>query len=396
MSPKLSARQLLLRHIPFAHAVADDTIRIEHRQFDVHWIYSELTNSSNSGFNPFIGKIFVAKGAMLACWLADPKADFRALNESNTLLYELYFYVHDYLHAWATRQIQSLVPERGFGRAPIDEHSLDAHAFLMLVTEACATVGGDYWWLSCEDVPRELEIGSKLRNLTVSYREEDEPEFRRFNPEFSAQTPVFFEQIANFYNTGRFPGFDVNDVRRSPILLKWLRHETAYGELQRRYSRAWLRHLGGLPEVSNTELDAPVPCDAPWQQSLIRTMSERLWAKVKGGETLALPEQIPAEETWRAPERGPIDFRFTNLASFEDPDGELERRGMVEASRGHWVNQRLRLLDFPHDDPTFRQMIPTLRTTVEQDGGALLRWALAQKTPKVRGTEAVRDLFNLC
>ncbi|MGH1344088.1 MAG: hypothetical protein ACRBN8_21190 [Nannocystales bacterium] len=396
MSPNPTARQSLMRHTPIEHSLKDESIGVERRPFDARWIYSDLTKTSNAGFNPFVGKVFVPSGSMFAAWFDDPEADFRALNESDTLLYELYFFVHDYLHTWATRQIQSLLPLRGFGRSRVDEGNLEDYAFFMLITEACATVGGDYWWLSCTDLPGELNIGSRFRNLTVSYREEDEPEFRRFNREFSAQTPAFFGQIANFYNTGRFPGFDANDVRRSPILLNWLRHETTYGELQRRYSRAWLRHLGGLPLVSNAELDAPVACDEPWQQSLIRDIGERLWAKVKGGEMLAQPAQIPAEETWRAPNVGPIDFRFTNLASFDDPDGELERRGMVDDSRGHWVNQRLRLLDFPADDPAFRQMIPALRATVERDGGALFRWALSQKAPEVRGTEELRDIFNLC
>jgi len=374
--------------------LADDQVRLVRHASDAEWSYAGLTRATGFGFNPVRGEVHVAANALVTRWLDGDVADLRALNERDALMEELAYCVHDYLHAWAALQIAELAPELGFGTAPLGAANLDAHAFALLATEAVAVVGLDYWWLSTFDLPAELDIGSCFRNLAVSYRESDIDEFRRANPSFRAQEPGFLRSIAEFYCHGRFPGFDAADTRQSPRLLRWLHHELSYGQLQRRYTRIWLHHLAGLPLPGNAVAQAPVRCDEGWQTRLLDALGERLWAKVRLGDACRARRTRESDATWRAPEVGPIDARFTNLASFPDPDAAVAARGLVPDSRPQWAEQRLRL--HPADDPEFLAVVPSLLRSVGDDDGALLRWSLRGRSRVDGGRcDETRDLFFL-
>ena len=364
---------------PVAQFIDDPHVQLVSRRFDAEWQYSDLTKRIGGGYNPFAGQVYVAHDSLVVRWLGGEQSDLRALNENDAFVQELAMCVHDYLHAWAGQQLAELAPELGFGTAPLCADNLEAQVFGLLVTEAVATVGADYWWLSSIDLAEMLDIGSRFRTLTVSYVQSDLPEFQRCSPDFEVLDPSFFRRIAEFYCHGRFSGFDLSDVRRSPRLLRWLRHEIEYGQVQRRYSRQWMQHLAGIVAYAPGQLGGPVACDEPWQRALLDELGQRLWAKIRGEDPQWAAAPIDPERTWRAPTRGPVDFRFTNLACFADPDAEVERRGIAVASLAHWADQRIRLHAFPYDDREFRRVVPNLRDTVERDQGQLLRWALSSR-----------------
>ncbi|MFV8756268.1 hypothetical protein ACNOYE_37455 [Nannocystaceae bacterium ST9] len=363
----------LLRHL-----FADSQTRIVRRPIDANWVYEARSSRTTVGWNPFRSELYVADNSLVGQWLDDPTIDLRGLNENDLFLPELAFLIHDHLHVWATHTIGELRPELDFGRGTLDPARLEEHAFVMIVTEAVATVGLDYWDLCCRDLAHELDIGTAFARLTVSYQASLEPEYRRHCPDFTAQTPDFFGLIARFYATGAFPGFDVDALRRSPVTLGWLRHELLYGATQRRYSREWLLHLAGNPARDGRPLDAEIEIPE-WGDALIEELGARLWAKVKRGDPCPPAIEWDPEAAWTAPQRGPIDFRFTSLAGLSnrglDPSAEIERRGVVEASRPQWREQLLRSRRFPLGD---REAIAAFALLTRDTDHALIAWAAKQ------------------
>lgn len=373
------------------HLLADASTRIVRRALDANWIYEIRDSRTTVGWNPFRAEIYVAANSLVAQWLDNPTSDLRVLNENDLFLSEFAFVLHDHLHIWATQTIAELRPELCFGQGTIAPARLEEHAFAMVVSEAVATVGLDYWDLCCRSLAHDLDIGTSFNRLTVSYQTALEHEYRRFQPDFDAQTPAFFGVIARFYATGVFPGFDGEALRRSPVTLRWLEHELTYGATQRRYSRSWLRHLAGVVDGDVGLLDAAIEIP-PWGDALIGALGERLWAKVKRGEACPPRVEWSAERAWRAPEQGPIDFRFTNLAALPDLDDALSRRGMVEASRPQWREQLLRTRRFPLGE---RHAASAMRTLTHATDASLIAWAVTRLQPLALALDEPLDMFFL-
>ncbi|NNL84683.1 MAG: hypothetical protein HKP27_03475 [Myxococcales bacterium] len=337
--------------------LSDPNVHLTPRMIDRHWTYNGDLPASLSGFNPFVNAIFYGGCSVFASWLKDPAASARPLNDQDFLVHEVLFAVHDYLHVWSAQLIRALAPELGFGTRRIDAENLEDFVFLHLATEAVATVGLDYWYLSTFELDQVVPIGTTRRHLAVEYREQDIEEFRRGFPGLRVQEPRFFLDLADFYCTGRFHGFDVGDLKRSPKTFRWLHHELSYGATQREYTRRWLRYLAtGSSQTISGDKD-PVECDAPWQRALLKTLSQELWEKVKH-DSGARPPALPTESTWRSPRRDEADFRFVNLnAASNVPSGGTK-------SREYRHYQLLSTLDYKALDPDLRVVLPTL---VEQE-----------------------------
>jgi len=369
----------------------DCETRIIRRPIDANWSYETRSSKTTTGWNPFRGEIYIADNSLVGQWLDDSSLDLRLLNENDLFLPEFAFLLHDHLHIWATRTVAELRPELGFGHGALNPARLEEHAFVMVVTEAVATVGLDYWDLCCRDLGGELDIGSSFSRLTVSYQSAMEPEYRRYCEGFTAQAPEFFGLIARFYCTGAFPGFDVEALQRSPLTLSWLRHELLYGGAQRRYSREWLQHLAGVHRYDIANLDTPIEVP-PWGEAIIEELGARLWAKVKHGNPCSPAAIWNAELAWKSPQRGPIDFRFTSLAGLDNVDDDIANRGVLEASRPQWRDQLLRGRRFPLDDP---DAIAALNTLVHSSDHAVVVWT-AKQLPEYGHSEGdPLDMFFL-
>ncbi|KIG19396.1 hypothetical protein DB30_02677 [Enhygromyxa salina] len=389
-----SAGEQLLSLSATRHILEDPHTRIVRRAIDANWLYEARNSKTSAGWNPFRGEIYIADNSVVGQWLDDPAIDLRVLNENDLFLPEFAFLLHDYLHVFGARTIAELRPELEFGHGELDPARLEEHAFVLVVTEAVATVGLDYWDLCCRNLGRELDIGSAFARLTVSYQTSLEPEYRRYCEDFTAQTPDFFGLIARFYCTGAFPGFDGEALRRSPVTLGWLRHELLYGGSQRRYSRQWLNHLAGIQPDQLGALDAPIEIP-DWGEAVIKELGARLWAKVKQGDACTPAAHWDPERAWRAPQRGPIDFRFTNLAGFEDLDVEIERRGVLETSRAQWREQLLRSRRYPIGD---RDAIAAVSALAHSQDHAVVAWAAKQLPAYVgakRSEHEPLDMFFL-
>lgn len=314
-------RESLLRVPLVAQMLGDPHVRLVPLAVDRGWQYDGHIPLDTTGFNPLQRAVFYAKRSALAEWLRNPEGSARKANVRDRLVSELFFAVHDYLHAWAYLAIQSLAPELGFGTAPIHKDNIEDFVFCHLLTETVATVGLDYWYLSVVDLNDVCPIGTRLEGLTISYREARLDEYRRFEPSLDVQSPSFFTEIARFYCSGEFPFFDVTALKRSPILLAWLDHEIRYGSRQREYIRRWLSYLSDdAVRIPTSELGAPVRYDGRWRTRLVRELGTRLWEKVKKGKPHHFRPVSPLSTAWKRRDLARKDFRFLCADAFRKTD----------------------------------------------------------------------------
>ena len=322
-----------LLHVPLIRqAFCDLNFRLIRRAVDPYWTYNGILPISVTGFNPFAGAFFYGHTSCFSRWLTDPFGSARDFNENDFLVKEALFMAHDYLHAWAYQVMDRAFPEKKILSGPITQESFEDLAFCHLMTEAVATVGLDYWFLCNRTVNQYCPIGSNIGPLTVSYREARLPEYRHFCPDLEVQTPEFFHKIATFYCSGSFPGFGVEDLKRSPQLLSWLKHELQYGGTQRRLTRSWLRFLAAEEiDLPAERLTAPIQLEDPFRQAVIARLAVLLWEKVHEETISSTPEPTPWNRGLShrlAPRSRTPDFRFLNVGLMKAD--ELRKLGPVE------------------------------------------------------------------
>src|SRR5262245_19140488 len=128
----------------------------------------------------------------------------------------------------------------GFGDGRATRIDFEDWVFCHLLTEAIATVGLDYWYLSCGKLDDVVELGTAISTLTTPYHERHRREYRRWNPALRVQSPRFLETLAAVYCTGEFTGFDREALAHSPLVLQSVDKELMYGRVQRGFTRRWL------------------------------------------------------------------------------------------------------------------------------------------------------------
>lgn len=307
-------RESLLAIPLLEQMLRDPGFTIVRRGIDARWTYKGLISTRIDGFNPLRCAAFVGSHSHFERWRPHRHESARRFNPGDELVPEALFVVHDYLHAWTYHWIAELCPRVGFGQAPITSDNFEDMVFCHLLSEAVATVGLDYWYLSTVELNQEVPIGTMQRSLTASYREELAEEYARFNPKLNVQHPSFLQELARFYCDGVFRGFSALDFLVSPAIDAWLTHELRYGKLQRQYCREWFAYLsGGEVKLSEEQSAAPVGCEASWQKKLMVQLGERLWAKVKSNELCAADNGFDPETAWSAPADAQPDFRFINF-----------------------------------------------------------------------------------
>jgi hypothetical protein len=376
-----------LLQIPLVKQLLSDPIAtLSPRALDQNWYYQKAMANPVMGFSPFQGQVFFASESRFADWLENPFASARDTNTNDELVREVLFAVHDYLHIWAYRLIQELQPGLGFGTAPIQKNNWEKFIFCHLLTEAVSVVGLDYWFLSTVNLNSIAPIGTKFRGLTVDYHEADRGEYARFNPDFNPQQSSFLGSLARFYCDGEFVGFDLQDFKRSPILMHWLRHELMYGAKQREYTRAWFRFLSDDPRMNDADTSArPVACDQGWQKRLMREVGEQLWLKIKENKLHRFATKAPPG--WQAPLHKPLDFRFLNLNTFDEEEAWARAE---EISLPQLCDQWLARQYFESFECDLAPLLPEL---IRQKDGKVFRAALRGLKPLPRIKGETREIF---
>lgn len=356
--------------------LGDPHVRICVRGVDHRWVYDEYLKGSLSGFNPFTSRVYVPAHSAVRDFLQAPEQSGRDFNANDLLVNELFFAVHDYLHIWSFHAIHHLAPEMGFGRTPITDQNFEDLVFCHLLTEAAATVGVDYWYLSTVNLNEVCDIGTALTNrgLTTSYHESKLAEFRRFDPTLEVQSIDFFGALTAFYCTGEFPGFGAEDLKASPLLLFWLRHELRYGEKQRLYTRQLISSLAGRG-TEGADLARSVDIDSEWKEDLVQGLGELLWRKVKDDEMLAMPP--PPGAAWSSEPQGLPDYGYMNFRRLRNPP--------VVANR-HFLNQLVGSVDYERASSAFKELV--LLADPAQSNQLSFLMQAAQNEPRV---EAAAD-----
>jgi len=332
------------------------------------------------GFRPFSTEIMLPRHGVTRDWVRAPDTPLRELNDGDVAVGTLLLITHDQLHAWSASLIARLAPAQ-FAR--IEDGSLasrEALAFLHLVTEACAVVALDYWYLATVDFNSVVEAGSTFHTLTNSFHESALDEYRRHDPKLDVQQPSFFRTLTRFYCSGVWEGIGKPALRASPLVRKWLEHEIRYGSKQRRYIREYLAyaHQRPLEDASRA-----VSCDAPWQKKLLERVESALWARAKEGvedETGTLP--VPK---WKRPPVEAFDSRCANLAALsEDEERTVLDRGAEGDALVYLIAQYLSSFDAGRFD---RDKLPALRLALHARDLRALRGVLKGESRLPRARE---------
>jgi len=311
-SPKES-----LFNIPLVKQMLNDpATKMVPRAIDQDWHCEKKIPISVVGFNPLQSSVFYGTKSRLSEWIKNPKESARRLNDGDQLVLGLLLAVHDYLHCWAYLAINEMAPKLRFGTKKLTSSNIEDFVFCHLLSEAVATVGLDYWYLSNSDLNEVCDVGTNCRHLAVHYDERDLPEYQKFNSKLKVMEPAFFKSICSFYCTGNLPGFNFKSLCLSAKTRKWLQHEIDYGAVQRKNTRLWLSFLaGGQFEYSPLKLTAPLKIDLPWKKKLIAEMQELLWDKVVRHHTHSFKFRFDDDEVWSSPETRHPDFRFLNWSA---------------------------------------------------------------------------------
>lgn len=318
----------LLELQPVQHALRDPYYSVTRRPIDSSWHHAGFTGVM-SGFNPTLHTHFCAVESALDRWLVDPAAPVNDRESQVRLVKEVLFLAHDYLHSWAYRALAAMEPEMApYG--PVTRDNLELQSFLLVLTEAVAVVGLDYWYLCVADVDERCGVDLGVGPRTVHYRERLLPEYRRYNPKLTVQAPQFFHQILRLYCLGRFDGFSEQDLLDSEAVGSWMVREMLISPRQREVSRDWLGRMGGM-EFSQEELTELFPAPSEGLRRQVTAVAELLWRKIKHGEEFFFP--IPPDTpSWRYPEGAAVDFRYANLQRMEGaapPEGPLASKENV-------------------------------------------------------------------
>lgn len=371
----------------------DKSITWVDRGIDAAWEEKKIISRALGGFNPLRSAIYYPRISSFADWLERPKASARHFGDIDKLVYRVLFSVHDYLHCWSYQAIQSLCPTLGLGRARISEENCEDFVFCHLLTEACATVGLDYWYLSTIKLNEVVNLGTRISQLSISYHEDYESECRRFWPTLKVQQPGFLSQIVRFYCQGEFFGVDHEVLKYSPLLSSWLTHELTYGNLQRIYSRQWISSFcqNKIPLYEGKDLAANVRWSKPWQVKLAKDIGLLLWQKVNQDVPHYFkPLPVPR---WKSRKTVVPNFRFTNLNRLAKSDlrsalyletEEVNRRMYLEQ-----LVSRYRLAQMPYEQ------VRLITLALKEKDIALMHYLLRSDPPLRVGRDEPAELFML-
>jgi hypothetical protein len=411
--PKRPVSPESLLNVPLMRqALLDPQSRVVVRAIDERWFQEEKISFSMQGFNPLSGQIFVPGQSLLALWLKNPFESCRPHNFQDRLAKKALFTIcHDYLHCWAYSAINELMPEIGLGTTRITRDNLDDLAFCHLLTEAVATIGLDYWYMSTIDLNDVVDLSTHIGPFTTSYHERHLKHFRKIIPDFKVQDPSFFTVLAAFYSNSVLFGFRAGDedrleeIRHNPLAWMWFKKELGYGELQRKYSRLWLAYLSDEDiQISEELLAAPVSADADWKKKLIADVGQLLWQKIKHDKLHRFSRSLDEDKVWRAPKSKKIDCRLINFnalteAEIEELTERAERGELSEKAVLHGATQfdflffqYVSIFNYDQFDPQLMKLFGNLR---KQQDFRLTR-KLFKDQPRVEVTDQEpRDLFLL-
>lgn len=374
----------------FARALGDPQIPLVPRAIDATWVYRQFVSRANTGFNPFSGRVYYARRSAFAKYLPHAHRSARAYNQQDSMMRELLFVVHDYLHAWSYALIRELAPGLDLGQGRITKARLPSLLFAHLLTEAVATVGLDYWLLAQKRLGDLCSMGTALEGATTSYRAWHRPEYRKVWPDLvEVQEPAFLHWILAMYvQGGARMSISETQMDKSALLARWIRGELSYSKHQRIYARRWFEHLGGL-RLSDMNADYTLAYDAPWQKNLVIELALRTWCLVRENKAEPLRALLRPEDSWHSSPGSAVDFDLTNVNALSPKELLVAADRASDAQRIALCEQYVLRYPFSDVDPS---EVPALLHAARSGNFRKLRRLLAAKAP-LSGPNEPRDLM---
>ena len=354
--------------------LCDPYFELVPRPLDSAWQHAGITGFVG-GFNPTLHRYFYPSSSRLSGWLEGGGVAPRSAVEEAELGAEVLHLAHDYLHSWSFRAISHLEPGL-VPRLPRDLDELELQAWLLVLTEAVAVVGLDYWYLCVRDAGARCGASVTLGPRTVHYSEAQLPLYREHNPRLVVQRPEHLIEVTRLYALGVVSGFDESDLLACRPLADWLVRELLIAPRQREVARNWLSRLSGV-ELPDVDPSLPFRLPAGLQEAVVPSLSQLLWRKVKHGATLFFPHP-PVTRPWRYATDAPFDFRFTNAACAEAAAWASEAPKFEESWR-YYVDQVVAAHHMPTEDierEDIRVLIEGARAAHDPDALLLLKQRL--------------------
>ncbi len=302
----------------FEHFFKEAQYSLVSRPFDSRWHYIGAIKGFQSGFNPFLSSIFYNEISELSFWLKGSELPTRQ-SQRKRLLNEILFLLHDYLHMWSMRLIDQFC-RLNFGDGILGRSNRDLELF-MILTEAVATVGLDYWVLSQADTGSPFGLDRGVQFLTINLHSEQVEAIRKINPGFSIHRESLYTEIAHFYTSGIMLGFGIDDVKKCKELESYIVHELSYGELQRAYARMFVQYA--FEGISRDETDtSPIELCSAWHHDLIGYIGRHLWNFVHNGTSPDLQPLINVFPPLRMEQRSRPNPRLVVAEKFLDLSSE--------------------------------------------------------------------------
>lgn len=280
------------------------------RGVDTRWTDSGLIPWNMTGFAPQNGLVYYSPASGIEKLWSDGLPGMKNSEMLNRAMEAHLWCIHDYLHIWCYSIMNEAMPELGIGNVDISSTNIEAMVYCHLLSEVCAVVGLDYWYLSNMDLANEVGVNLKLRTLSTTYNFEKLEDFRKVSPDFNPQSKSFFFDILHLFCYSEIIGADSARLNESSEFCKWAKHELKYSLLQREYTRLWLSHIGGF-SMDYLQLSSPVDYSSGWKVELAKICSDALWDNLMGN---TWNKHKILNSSWSGKT---IDFRFTNICALD-------------------------------------------------------------------------------
>lgn len=376
----LSAALRSLR--PVQHACDDPHFSTLARPVNSEWMYAGITGSMG-GFNPLQHCHYFPSKSLFNKWLNAEDLSHISLEDTQRLTKEVLSFVHDYYHSWAYRALARIIP-KFTTKTPATKSEIYEQAFFLILTEATAVVGLDYWYLSVKDIGQRCNADIDVGPCTVRYREALLPEYRKYNPNLNVQDPSFFVTISKLYTQGTISGFSEEDLLQSRTLANWLIRELLIAPRQREVSMIWLSSLSGIA-LTGEEYDVTWNDLFKRNEIYLQELAVLLWEKVIHGKQhfFSLPTST---QIWSFKSESHLDFRFANLSKVDDHLISWISQPDINECWNYYIDQILSTHEMPkslESLKTLKDKIGSIKDNTDSKGLA----ELVEQLPKIESTD---------
>jgi len=322
------------------------TIKLVMRPIDMTWHYKGVVPISVSGFNPLGNKIFFGKNSYVDKFLNFGNLTVEK-DEIDWYLYEIFFVVHDYVHIWAVTNLLVLFPECLEPDALRNHEVINNISYILLMSEVAATIAVDFWMLSSVDVSKKLQLETKFRCLTTSFKISDLANAKILNPQFEVKSLQFFQWLAIAYFESVFEGFDCFDADNLEKYAPWLMKEKKISIVQRQLIVKWLSYLGDLEE-GNTQ-QVVIGMNNHRKISAMEEIASKLWA-VFGRSSPPKKLRVNAGKYIDLPKKATVfDFRFLDILNVDLDLLSYDAQALTMQEFGYLAAQYISLFDWSEE-----------------------------------------------